>query len=114
MDVDGAKKNGHLNLAYINIPILTNIYITDGLAVKAGIQAGIPISSKAKYDGVSATTKTLGIGGAQFDLAIPIGLSYQFNYGFLVDLRYNIGLTRVFEDTKAYNSVLQLTVGWRF
>lgn len=47
------KFNNRLN--YLNIPILANFYVTNGLALKAGIQPGFLLSGKyrAKVDGGS-------------------------------------------------------------
>lgn len=110
MNWPDTDKKAYHNVAYINIPILANFYLTEGLAIKTGIQPGIPLSTKVKHDGTSVNMKET----AQFDLSIPVGISYELKCGFLVDLRYNIGVTKLYKDLKAHNSVLQLTVGWRF
>lgn len=109
-EVEGSSKKAFLNVSYINIPVLANFYLTEGLAIKAGIQPGIPLSTKVKFDGESVDSED----NAQFDLSIPVGISYDLKCGFLVDLRYNIGVTKMHKDVKAQNSVFQLTVGWRF
>ena len=51
------KFNNRLN--YLNIPILANFYVTNGLALKAGIQPGFLLSGKyrAKVDGGSWNTE---------------------------------------------------------
>ena len=108
---------------YLNIPILANYYIVKGLAVKAGIQPGFLLSSKAKYqenkgglwvDFESTSTDNM----KKFDLSIPMGLSYEFS-NVVIDARYNLGLMKIakdsgsFADGDAKNSVIMLTVGYK-
>lgn len=48
-----------------------------------------------------------------FDFAIPIGMSYEFN-NFILDARYDIGVTKVPKYGDGYTNVLQLTIGYKF
>lgn len=48
-----------------------------------------------------------------FDFAIPIGMSYEFN-NFILDARYNIGVTKVPKYGDGYTNVLQLTIDYKF
>ena len=89
-----------LNTGYINVPVMANVYVVPGLAVKLGLQPGFCIS-KDKTD-----AKTV-------DLSIPVGLSYEIS-NFVVDGRYNFGVTKAFDTTKAKNSVFQITLGYKF
>lgn len=104
--------DARLDLSYLNIPILANFYIGDNFAIKAGIQPGFLLGAKVHGGGESGDVKSLF---TTFDLAIPVGVSYQLDCGLLFDLRYNIGLTKLGKgDAKEYNSVFALTVGWKF
>ncbi len=108
------KIDATVKMDYINIPILANIYVVRGLALKLGIQSGFNINSKLKLDsnGISMgvdmeDTKTL-------DFSIPIGLSYEYA-NMQLDARYNWGLTEVNSNLeKCKNSVFQITVGYKF
>lgn len=116
-------ENGTLKLDYINIPILANVYVAKGFAVKLGIQPGFKVSSKmsAKAGGVSASANMDGV--KSFDFSIPVGLSYEFN-NFVIDGRYNFGLTKWADDIKvageslggvdSKHSVFQITLGYKF
>lgn len=98
----------NLNLDYLNIPILFNYYIIPGLAVKAGVQPGFLM--RAKVDGHDYKDYY-----KKFDLAIPLGASYEFS-DFVIDARYNLGaLFNINDhgDGKLHNSVIQLTVGYK-
>lgn len=101
---------------YINVPILANYYIIEGLAVKLGIQPGFNIVAKRKrtdgVDKVSENLKNLGVDVRKVDISIPIGVSYEFN-DFVVDARFNLGLTEVADLVKSKNRVFQITFGYQ-
>ena len=101
---------------YINVPILANYYIIEGLAVKLGIQPGFNIIAKRKRtDGVEKESKNLsdlGVDVRKVDISIPIGVSYEFN-DFVVDARFNLGLTEVADAVKSKNRVFQITFGYK-
>jgi hypothetical protein len=101
---------------YINVPILANYYIIEGLAVKLGIQSGFNIVAKRKrtdgVDKVSENLKNLGVDVRKVDFSIPIGISYELN-DFVVDARFNLGLTEVADLVKSKNRVFQITFGYQ-
>lgn len=119
------EDNGNITLGYLNVPILANFYIFKGFAIKAGIQPGFLLSAKSKDDvtgkyaaeGLSKH-KTVDIKDDcnTVDFSIPVGVSYEFKNGIVIDGRYNIGLTNVSkeDDVKATNSVFQIGVGYKF
>ena len=47
------------------------------------------------------------------DVSIPVGLSYEYS-NFVLDARYNFGVTKVFENSDTKNSVFQFTLGYKF
>lgn len=95
-----------MKLDYLNVPILANVYVAPGLAVKLGIQPGFKLSAKGK-----AETDLDGVKG--FDLAIPVGVSYQYQ-NIVLDARYNWGVTKIVDDADSKNSVFQITLGYKF
>ena len=106
---DGVRTN------YLNVPILANYYIIGGLAVKAGIQPGFLLNSKAvaKKDGDTAKTSVDGLSSADF--SIPVGISYDCPFGIILEARYNIGVTNIVsEGGSSRNSVFSIMVGYRF
>ena len=100
---------------YLNIPILANVYVAPGLALKAGVQPGFKVSSKAtaKAGGVTATTDIDSDAFKSFDFSIPVGVSYEY-MNICLDARYNIGVTKIADNTSCKNSVFQLTLGYKF
>ena len=119
-DDTSVTKDMTTNLTYLNVPILANVYVAPGLAIKAGVQPGFLLSRKTKGDELvgngtwvsSEYTSTDGM--KKFDLSIPLGLSYEFS-DFVIDARYNLGLTNI-NDTdnfKSKNGVIMLTIGYK-
>lgn len=109
------KSNGNTltyKADYINVPLLANVYVLPGFAVKAGVQFGFNINDETSLDG-NGTTITRGSDAKTIDFSIPVGVSYQYQ-NLVFDCRYNYGLTKVWEDTDYKNSVFQFTVGYKF
>ncbi len=100
---------------YLNIPIMTNVYVIKGLAVKLGLQPSIKISSNSNINTVDISIpKYIKIDKANnFDLSIPVGLSYEINH-LQLDARYNWGITNIYKYENAKNSVFQITLGYKF
>jgi|WetSurMetagenome_2_1015567.scaffolds.fasta_scaffold138161_2 hypothetical protein len=115
-----------LRTEYVNIPLLVNVYLAKGFAVKAGIQPAFLTSAKlhGKANGLNVDVDFKDAYNS-FDFAIPIGASYDIN-NFVIDARYNLSLTKATKDNfnfngqsiygsnDLYNSVFQITVGYKF
>ena len=98
-------------LDYINIPILAQYYVIPGLAIKAGVQPGFLVKAKDGDTDIKS-------GCNKVNLAIPVGISYEYQ-SFVLDARYNIGLTKVYKsdfvgDRSCRNSVFSITLGYKF
>ena len=97
-----------LKLDYLNVPILAQYQLMDGLKVKAGVQPGFLMSAKAGDVDIKDGCET-------FDLAIPVGLSYEIS-DFVIDARYNFGTSKIYKGdggSKSKNSVIMVTLGYR-
>ena len=107
----GIKRTATTKLDYINVPILANVYVTKGLAVKLGVQPGFKVN--AKYD-TKTTVKTSSEPDVKsVDFSIPVGISYEYA-NFQLDARYNWGLTKIAKHGDDKNSVFQITLGYKF
>ena len=117
-----------MNLDYINLPVLANFYITKGLALKAGLQFGYLTRAKVSGsgDGIKAEVDMKDACN-DFDLSIPLGISYDINNSFVIEGRYNVGITKVGkskysfmgetyhdDETDIRNGVFQITLGYKF
>jgi hypothetical protein len=124
-------KDNKMNLSYINVPVVANVYLFKGFAIKAGVQVGFLVGANyevtATYRGDKASQNLSTKFDQSFkdeckkvDLSIPMGVSYQVpTIPIVIDARYNLGLTKVnkeseegYKDLK--NNVIQLTVGYKF
>ena len=106
----GEKYNRSLD--YLNVPILANVYVAPGLALKAGAQFGFLMRAKEGDDDIKNRYE-------KSDFSIPVGLSYEFDEA-VIDLRYNIGLSNISKSgianivaPKVRNSVFMLTIGYK-
>lgn len=98
------------SLGEINIPVLVNFYVYEGLALKTGLQPGIIASAKSKAGDhstdISSSCQTI-------EISIPFGISYEFS-DFVIDARYNLGLSKINKNSGSQrNSVFQFTVGYK-
>ena len=114
-DAFGAKSTEKLD--YINVPIMANVYVVKGLAVKLGVQPGFKVNDKLdlRMPVLGGALVDLKAKAKSVDFSIPVGISYEYN-NFQVDARYNWGLTKVFDVDKLdqKNSVFQITLGYKF
>lgn len=112
-DAFGAKSTEKLD--YINVPIMANVYVVKGLAVKLGVQPGFKVNDKLDLRMPVLGGALVDLKAKSVDFSVPVGISYEYN-NFQVDARYNWGLTKVFDVDKLdqKNSVFQITLGYKF
>ncbi len=109
----GKNSDNKVKFDYINVPILANVYVVKGLAVKLGVQPGFNVGKSLTMDGITSS------GSAEDDvvksvvLSIPVGLSYEIS-NVVLDARYNWGVTKTLKGFDSKNSVFQVTVGYKF
>ncbi len=97
-----------IDLDYINIPILAKLKFAGIASVEAGPQFGFVIN-----DGIEEFAQSFG-GDAEaksFDLGLAVGAGVEFG-GFFGQVRYNLGLTEVADDSDGKNSNFQVSVGY--
>ncbi|HAE25117.1 MAG TPA: hypothetical protein DCG33_07230 [Prevotellaceae bacterium] len=104
------------DFAYINVPVVLNLYVVKGLALKVGLQPAFNILSEfeMKSNGRKITgdySDLLDVNA--FDLSIPFGLSYGYK-NIIVDGRYNLGVTKIVKNENSKNNVFQFTIGYKF
>lgn len=119
------------NLDYIYVPVMASYYVTENLALKAGVQFGFNTYKGATYDAIVGET---GVGAKtyrgedsvldvnKFDFGIPVGVAFEYE-NLCLDLRYYFGLNKVFKSTeltksweedKVKNRAVMFTVGYKF
>lgn len=123
-DIDGVTNDSKISVSSLNVPVLANVYVWKGLALKAGIQPQFLLSAnasaKVEYKGKTLVDEDMDLkeGCNSVSLAIPVGASYDFPFGLTVDARYNIGVTNVAKDDDSNmvgkHNMFQVTVGYKF
>ena len=112
-----------MNIYYGHLPVTLNYYVLPGLAVKAGIQPGFRVKANVNEDGTKIDfdkfLATLYPGEdvkmSTFDLAFPVGLSYEYSRVTL-DARYNWSVLKLIKgiDETVRNSAFAITLGYKF
>ncbi|MBP2832045.1 PorT family protein [Aquimarina sp. U1-2] len=117
----------NLKLDYIYLPIMVKyypFYVVPGFSIEAGPQVGILTSAvlerKNTFEG--GVTETSDVDFDDFvsdvDVAINIGLGYQFEMGAFFQARYNLGVTNIIEiggvELSRQFSVFQFSTGIKF
>ena len=118
--VNGTK----LLMGYIQLPLLAQVYLVDGLSIKTGVQLGYLIhanmKSKISAPGYTNDFDDSVLGDAQrFDVSIPIGASFEFDNNLVLDISYRFGLTKIEKEDEdglghMRNRVFAITVGYKF
>ena len=98
-------------LDYLNVPLTADFYVAPGLALKTGVQFGFLMNAKAEDVDIKDDCEKMNI-------SIPLGISYEIS-NFILDIRYNLGLTKVNKTTGSHNmkqrsDLIQFTIGYKF
>lgn len=109
---------------YLNIPVVGDFRVWQGLSLQAGAEAGWLFDSRLKSAGENIDTDDQDLYG-RFDLGIVAGLEYRID-GFFIASRYTRGLVNLFSDAEitdengnpldvtARNRVFQISAGYRY
>jgi hypothetical protein len=86
---------GRLNLLYLNAPLVIRYKGRGGFFGEAGIQVGLLLSAKDKWEDISENIKDyMNI----FDFSIPLGVGYEFRNNLGLGLRVIPGISDITED----------------
>ena len=116
-DVQFGNVSDSRTIDYINVPVLLKINITEGFSAEIGPQIGFLIGTRweKKRDGVLIESGSIMKICNTVDVTALAGLSYAFAENFIVSARYGLGLTKILsEEGNSKNSVIQLSVGYKF
>lgn len=97
-----------VKLNYLQIPVLAHLCLGERFAIEAGVQPGYLLSAKCgsyKLEGVN-----------KFAMSVPVGLTYTFGDAYVVGVRYNFPVTKVydFEGQNPKASAVMATFAYRF
>lgn len=104
-----------LKLDYINIPVIFKIYVNQArrFSIDVGPKLGYMINAKIAfwYGTVDLSDYS---DYNKIDGAVCLGASYKFNPNFHINLRGNIGVTKIESDRDDVNWLWQLGIGYVF
>ena len=109
--VGTADKSFKINI--IQVPVMLKIYPTTQLSFEVGPEFSYVISAspnEMNFDG--AQIKTGDIKG--LNMGIGAGLSYDFDMGLTIGVRYSYGFNKMAKNLDWKASNIQVTVGWLF
>jgi opacity protein-like surface antigen len=115
-----AEEDVTWNISYINIPVMAKVFLTEGLNLQFGPQFGINLSNKIKIEDETLDWNDVpGIKTNKLDIAAGLGLGYDMPMGLNFNVRYNYGLTNIFQEVegeqfKLNNQTFQLSIGYFF
>ncbi|MGF1556147.1 porin family protein [Paucihalobacter sp.] len=104
------------DLSYIDLPISGKYYFFKGFAVEFGPQLDILINDKTTiaFNNDNSEPNPANIETNAIQLSINLGFSYKIAQKYLVQFRYSHGITHIYKDLDATNSVFALSVGYFF
>ena len=102
---------GRTNLLYTYIPVMLKYQHASGFYGEAGLQPGLLLSAKDKYQGITDNYMDYM---NRFDLSVPIVIGYRFKNDINVNLRVIPGLNDITKDADAKdrNFVMGLGVSY--
>ena len=104
-------------LDYIQVPLLFNQYVAEGLAVKVGVQMGFLTSAKVSYTLNEITLDKDGTVTSEIKTNMETDIKKTLRTTDLtLDLRYNFGIKSIYKEKdmpNEKNNFLLFTVGYR-
>lgn len=125
-DLGYELKNLQTALGYVNLPIMANVYLFKGFAIRAGVQLGYLTNANTYYKIIYkvALTKDDEVDENivsdcnRLDVTIPLGISYDLTENITIGASYHLGLTRLNKeedpDGDLLNRGILLTLGYRY
>lgn len=105
----GMTFEGTGKLDYINIPVLADFTIAEGLSLQGGPQLGILVTDEFEVEG-----ETESLDAESIDFGAALGAQYKLPMGLFFQARYTVGLTDIDSEANVKNSVLSICAGWFF
>jgi hypothetical protein len=118
----GVNASAKIESHYIDIPLIADAAITNGLHVYAGPQISYLAKTNLHVNtsvlGFSVTNKKINLTDNfnRVDMGLVGGIAYALNNGLTVNAGYDYGLTKLDKNDnfKAYNRAVQISIGYSF
>lgn len=103
-----------VELNYITVPVMLKFYATNNFNVELGPYFSYLLSSASESTVVDGTQISLQDLEGGTDYGIAAGLSYEANSGFVIGVRYSMGMADMASNLQWRNSNIAATLGWLF
>lgn len=101
-----------LNLGYLMIPVMLQVYPTKSLYIEAGPEIALNVShSPDNFVCGNSQLNVTNLKANDVMLGLGIGMNIK---GFTVGARYNMGFSKIAQNLPWKNSVIQLNLGYFF
>lgn len=110
----GGEGNVEYQLDYINVPVLAKVYVFEGLSLEVGPQFSFKVNEEIDFNANADDGDYEFEEAEDFEFGVAAGLSFETSIGLFATGRYNMGLTEIFNDSDAKNSVFQIGIGYKF
>jgi hypothetical protein len=117
------SQNFESNFSYVNIPVILKLYTVAGINIQAGPQFGFITNAETpiqdQLNPGSYQVRDVKDKMKSSDFTVALGLGWDLPFGLTVDARYNLGLSKIYDDAPsdqtqdAKNQVFQLSLGYK-
>lgn len=118
-------KEGEVEIAfkldYLNLPLIVKYYLAEGFSLEVGPYVGLLMSAKIEAEGPGGSVdQDIKDSLNDIDFGFNTGIAYKLENGLSFGARYNLGLFNINDDeessdnSKNYNGVIQVSVGYFF
>jgi len=114
-------------LGYLNIPLMAKFYVAKSFSLEVGPQIGFLLSAKDNYEITESFNGSSFSASESEDIkditnsvnfGLNFGAGYDFTENLSAGLRYNVGLTNIYDtdddDYNVKNSVFSISLGYKF
>jgi hypothetical protein len=117
------NQNFESNFSYVNIPIILKLYTVAGINLQAGPQFGFITNAETPIEDQlnpgSYKVQDVKDKMKSSDFTVALGLGWDLPFGLTIDARYNLGVSKIFEEAPsqqtqdAKNQVFQFSLGYK-
>lgn len=118
-EVEGVTVSAKQKLDYLNLPVMAQYQVADGLYLEAGPQLGFLLSAETTVEG-NGVKNTVDSKDAfkSIDFGLGFGAGYKLPIGLGINARYNLGLANIIDENEGdgslKNSVFQIGLSYSF
>ena len=111
----GFAVNGEkINFDYITVPLMVKLYVYEGFNIELGPWVGYLLSVNPTSTSIDGNNIQLSDLKGGKDVGIAAGIGYESGLGLVVGARYQYGLSDMAGNLQWKNTVIAISLGWKF